>query len=57
MCFFILACGNNLTYDKDVNSIKQWPSLAIAFNEISNVHCTATIGSYSVVVSISEEKI
>lgn len=44
---FLLACGNNLTYGKDVDNIKEWPSLAVAFNEVSNVHCTATIGTYS----------
>lgn len=43
---FLSACGNNLTYGKNVDNIKEWPSLAVAFNEVSNVHCTATIGTY-----------
>lgn len=45
---FLSACGNNLTHGKDVDNIKEWPSLAVAFNEVSNVHCTATIGTYFV---------
>lgn len=44
--FNILACGNYITHDKNVDDVKQWPSLAVAINEISSVHCTATIGMY-----------
>lgn len=52
-----LACGNNLTSNIDVDSNTQWPSLAVAFNEISNVHCTATIGTYLIVEYIIEKKL
>lgn len=41
---FLLACGNNVTRDKDSADKNQtWPFLAVAVNEISSVHCTATI--------------
>lgn len=41
---FRLACGNNLTRDRNIENIKAWPMLAVAVNELSSVHCTATIG-------------
>lgn len=50
MFFFVSACGNNITRDKDAaNKNMTWPTLALAVNEISSVRCTATIGLFQMI--------